>query len=62
MNFIFGAYAKHEQEKEDIINSIVNKARNGETNFSLNVYDDFSEAELEEIKREVECRIQEDKW
>lgn len=57
MNFIFGAYAKHEQEKEDIINSIVDKARNGETNFSLNVYDDFSEAELEEIKREVECRI-----
>lgn len=54
---MFMAYAKHEQEKEDIINTIVEQARMGNMNFSLDVDDDFSEQELKEIQEEAMQRL-----
>ena len=53
---IFYAYAMHEQEKEDIIQTILEAAYNGETEFSIDLDDDFSDEEIEEIKREVSRR------
>lgn len=52
-NDIFFAYAKHEQEKEDIIQTILAAAYRGETEFSIDLDDNFSDDEIEEIKREV---------
>ena len=54
---MFMAYAKHEQEKEDIINAIVEQARMGNMNFSLSVDDDFSKQELKEIQEEAMQRL-----
>lgn len=54
---MFMAYAKHEQEKENIIKTIVEQARMGNMNFSLNVDDDFSEQELKEIQEEAMRRL-----
>lgn len=54
---MFWAYAKHEQEKEDIIQLIVNEALNQNTTFSIQLDDDFSDDEIEEIEREVYRRL-----
>ena len=54
---MFWAYAKHEQEKEDIIQLIVNEALNQNTSFSIQLDDDFSDDEIEEIEREVYRRL-----
>lgn len=54
---MFMMYAKHEQEKEDIINSIVEQARLGNTSFSLDISDNFSEQELREIQEEAMRRL-----
>ena len=54
---MFWAYAKHEQEKEDIIQQIVNAALNGDTEFFVQFDDDYSDAELKEIEEEVRRRI-----
>ena len=54
---MFWAYAKHEQEKEDIIQLIVDEALNQNTAFSIQLDDDFSDDEIEEIKREVYRRL-----
>lgn len=54
---MFWAYAKHEQEKEDIIQLIVNEALNQNTAFSIQLDDDFSDEEIEEIEREVYRRL-----
>ena len=54
---MFFAYAKHEQEKEDIIQLIVNKALNQNTSFSIQLDDDFSDDEIKEIEREVYRRL-----
>ena len=50
-NVAFSAYAKHTQETEDIIKTIIAAYHNGETNFSLEVDDDFSQGDLEYIER-----------
>lgn len=55
---MFWAYAKHEQEKEDIIQLIVNEALNQNTAFSIQLDDDFSDDEIEEIEREVYRRFE----
>ena len=58
-NDIFFAYAKHEQEKEDIIQTILAAAYRGETELSIDLDDHFSDDEIEEIKREVSRRWRE---
>ena len=57
-NRAFSAYAKHTQETEDIIKTIIAAYHNGETNFSLELDDDFSQGDLEYIEREVKRRIE----
>ena len=57
-NVAFSAYAKHTQETEDIIKTIIAAYHNGETNFSLELDDDFSQGDLEYIEREVKRRIE----
>ena len=55
--YMFWAYAKHEQEKEDIIQMILEAARNGDESFSIQLDDDFSDEEIEYIKEEVYRRM-----
>ncbi len=55
---MFWAYAKHEQEKENVIQMILKAARNGETSFSIQLDDDFSDEEIEYIKEEVYRRLE----
>ena len=55
-NVPFSAYAKHEQEKEDVIQMILAAAR-GETNLSIQLDDCFSESDVEYIKEEVYRRM-----
>ena len=57
-NRAFSAYAKHTQETEDIIAAIIAAYHNGETNFSLELDDDFSEGDLRYIEEEVKRRIE----
>lgn len=54
---VFLAYAKHEQEKEDVIQRIVEAARNGENHVSFSLDDDFSDTDVEYIKEEVYRRL-----
>ena len=54
---MFWAYAKHEQEKEDIIQMILEAVKNGDESFSIQLDDDFSDAEIEYIKEEVYRRM-----
>lgn len=49
----FSVYAKHTQEMEDIITTIIEAKLRGETNITIDIDDDFSEADLEFIKQEV---------
>ena len=56
-NRAFSPYAKHEQEKEDVIQQIIEAARNGENHVSFNLDDDFSDADVEYIKEEVYRRL-----
>lgn len=57
-NVAFSCYAKHTQETEDIIKTIIEAYHNGETNFSLELDDDFSQGDLEYIEKEVKRRIE----
>lgn len=57
-NVAFSVYAKHTQEIEDIISAIIAAYHNGETNFSLELDDDFSESDLRYIEEEVKRRIE----
>jgi hypothetical protein len=55
---MFWAYAKHEQEKEDVIQMILEAIRNGgEDTFSIQLDDDFSDEDVEYIKEEVYRRM-----
>ena len=54
---VFFAYAKHEQEIEDVIQRIVEAARYGENHVSFSLDDDFSDADGEYIKEEVYRRL-----
>lgn len=55
---MFWAYAKHEQEKEDVIQTILEAARNGETNLSIQLDDHFSDEDVEYIEEEVYRRLE----
>ena len=55
---MFFAYAKHEQEKEDIIQLIVQRARLSDTSFSIQLDDDFSDSEINYIQEEVRRRLE----
>ena len=55
---MFWAYAKHEQEKEDVIQMILEATRNGEDAFSIQLDDDFSDEDIEYIKEEVYRRLE----
>ena len=54
---MFWAYAKHEQEKEDVIQMILEAVHNGEDAFSIQLDDDFSDEDIEYIKEEVYRRM-----
>lgn len=54
---IFMAYAKHEQEKEDIIKEIIERYHNGEEEIDIRLDDDFSDSDLEYIREEVRKRL-----
>jgi hypothetical protein len=54
---IFMAYAKHEQEKEDIIKEIIERYHNGEENIDIRLDDDFSDSDLDYIREEVRKRL-----
>lgn len=56
-NMAFSCYAKHEQEKEDIIQHLVEEARAGNTNVELVLDDDFTQEDWEYIEREVSRRL-----
>ena len=54
------AFAKHEQEKEDVIKEIVNHyCMTGELQFSVDLsgYDNFSDDDIEYIQEEVRKRL-----
>lgn len=55
----FFLYMRHEDEKENIINTIVCQAREGNTSFTFEASDDFSGLEWDEIRAEVERRLYE---
>lgn len=60
---MFMAYAKHEQEKEDIIQKIVdefkdNKINSNSITLNISLDDDFSEEDIKYIKEEVYKRIE----
>ena len=59
LNDLFFAYAKHEQEKEDVIKMIVEAARLGATSMSIDLDDDFSEEDAKYIEKEVLRRLEE---
>jgi hypothetical protein len=54
---IFMAYAKHEQEKEDIIKEIIERYLNGEKEINIRLDDDFSDSDLDYIREEVRKRL-----
>ena len=59
LNRAFSPYAKHEQEKEDVIKMIVEAARLGTTSMSIDLDDDFSEEDAKYIEKEVLRRLEE---
>lgn len=56
-NRAFSPYAKHEQEKEDVIQMILTAIENGNTEMSIQLDDCFSESDVEYIKEEVYRRM-----
>ena len=57
-NRAFSPYTKHEQEKEDVIQMILEAARNGETNLSIQLDDHFSDEDVKYIEEEVYRRLE----
>ena len=57
-NVAFSVFAKHNQEMEDIIQTILEAVRNGKDAFSIQLDDDFSDEEIEYIKEEVYRRLE----
>ena len=49
----FSAYAKHQQELDDIVQASIQKILSGESNFTFEVDDDFSEGDLSYIEKEI---------
>lgn len=56
-NVAFSVYAKHEQEKEDVIQMILEATRNGETDLSIQLDDHFSDEDVKYIEEEVYRRM-----
>ena len=56
-NRAFSPYVKHEQEKEDVIQMILQAVRDGDESFSIQLDDDFSDEDVEYIKEEVYRRM-----
>lgn len=56
-NRAFSSYAKHQQELEDIVTKILQKAAEGETNFSLDLDDDLSNEDLAYIQEAIQDRF-----
>ena len=56
-NVAFSVYAKHEQEKEDVIQMILAAAARGETDLSIELDDHFSEEDVKYIEEEVYRRM-----
>ena len=52
-NRAFSPYAKHQQELDDIVQVSIQKFLSGESNFTLEVDDDFSEGDLAYIEKEI---------
>ena len=52
-NRAFSPYAKHQQELDDIVQISIQKFLSGESNFTLEVDDDFSEGDLAYIEKEI---------
>lgn len=50
---MFLAYAKHTQELEDAINTILEQYQLGNTSFTLDFDDDISDSDIEYIEKEV---------
>lgn len=54
----FSAYAKHTQEREDVINYIVEQIQSGVgESFTISLDDDFCEEDVEYIRKEVFKRL-----
>lgn len=49
----FGPYAKHSQELEDAIETILEQYNCGNTSFTLNFDDNISDSDIEYIQKEV---------
>lgn len=57
-NRVFSSYAKHCQEIEDVVNHCVDHfLATGETEFAVNLDDDFSDEDLEYIQNEIVRRL-----
>ena len=56
-NRAFSPFAKHTQEIEDIIETILTNAYNGNMSFDIELDDCFSDEDLEYIKTEVQRRF-----
>ena len=56
-NRAFSAYAMHQQELEDIITDVFERAARGETNFSLDLDYDLTDADLAYIEKAIQARF-----
>ena len=56
-NRAFSPYAKHEQEKEDVIQEIIRQYNCGNYQFTIDLDDDFSESDAAYIQSEVQRRL-----
>lgn len=57
MDFTFLAYAKHEDEKEKVIQTVIECIENGVTDLMIELDDYFSEQDVAYIEKEVYKRI-----
>lgn len=57
MRIPYFLYMRHEDEKERVIERIVDEAQNGNCDFSIDLEDDYSDDELEYIEEEVRRRL-----
>ena len=56
-NRAFSAYAMHQQELEDIVAKVLERAARGETNFSLDLDYDLTDADLAYIEKAIQARF-----
>ena len=56
-NRAFSAYAMHQQELEDIVTEVLERAARGETKFSLDLDYDLTDADLAYIEKAIQARF-----